>query len=122
MKPGHELDKLVAEKVMGWNTSMRQCDGWNYHDDSYPNSDSRIFAPSTDIAHAWDVLEEMRHRHVYLDVIQTNNGFMVGDGSENYADDEGFTEGKLINIGLAETAPHAICIASIRACGVEVEP
>lgn len=63
IKPGPDMDRMVAEKVMGWSDYMCA--------DAYLMSDTRIrnthpscaneaaFNPSTNIAHAWEVVERV---------------------------------------------------------------
>jgi hypothetical protein len=54
MKPGHEIDALVAEKVMGFRPGNSP--------NTWSNSD-RInipFNPSTDIRDAWEVVDRMK--------------------------------------------------------------
>jgi hypothetical protein len=74
MNAGRELDALVAEKVMGWR--RHPTNQWNdrWHDgDRELDADHAIegeggdyyhpdkaWEPSTDIAAAWEVVEEMR--------------------------------------------------------------
>jgi len=64
MKPGRELDALVAEKVMGWKTNWLKTDWW---EEINPNTHRhkglvKDFKPSTDIAAAWEVVEKMFER------------------------------------------------------------
>ncbi len=58
MKASHDLDVLVADKVMGW-TDWRT---WDFHIPVVkpPGQNSRPFSPSTDIADAMEVAERMR--------------------------------------------------------------
>ena len=58
LEEGPELDRLVAERVMGWTydeprwlTSDGKPTGWN-------GDAHRIFSPSTDIAAAWVVITQ----------------------------------------------------------------
>lgn len=121
MNAGRELDALVAEKVMGWkhdrDAEFRHlCDGkfhtkcWACgslgHGNCYGNGSGAIQIPcdctpyySTDIAAAWQVVEEMMKRGEYL-VIKAfpNTGFEVELGGN--AD--------------AGTLPLAICLAALK--------
>ncbi len=90
LPPGPELDALVAEKVMGWTkqedgawTSPRSlalsnypwqnyeaiwdATRWPYGDDDHPEE---VWSPSTNIAHAFEVVDEMARRsfHFEMDV------------------------------------------------------
>lgn len=121
-----EIDRLVAEKVMGWK--LRKCfeddcyitDEWvtdfkNKFNDSVIVIDVDKFNPSTDIQDAWLILQKA-------------DDFVVNKA----------TEGSLgVRSGLAETgdihcmyngahayakkAPLAICLAALKAVGVEVK-
>lgn len=129
MKPGRELDVLIAEKVMGWKLycyegdvyahepgqygDAAKNDGWCWEGDTYPeNRESHQFAPSTDIAAAWEVVEKL-----------STNGWAVKmqigfDSSRYYWDCEVFIEES--HYGSAKTAPHAICLAALKAAGVKL--
>lgn len=65
---------------------------------------------STDIAAAWQVVEKLG-----FDLIKVDEGWMVGDGRRGYSDDTGRVEEDLINFAIAETAPHAIALAALKA-------
>lgn len=56
LKPGRELDALVAEKVMGWDDSG---DGEWRNEFDRPIESIRLWRPSTDISAAWEVVEKM---------------------------------------------------------------
>ena len=99
MEAGRELDTLVAEKVMGLNVDRSMMhNGPSYFDPP---------AYSTDIAAAWLVVEKLRETHdVELRGYQPyepNNWQVV-------VDSEFYTEG---------TAPHAICLAALKAVGAD---
>jgi hypothetical protein len=101
MTPGPKLDALVAEKVMGLVIPSRP--GWG------PKP------YSTDIAAAWEVVEKFGHFH-----IQT----VFGDGSVDSFGEmirvrlttEATLQGRTME-SIAETAPHAICLAALKAVG-----
>ena len=120
---GPELDRLVAEMVMGWAkaTDIRgdqkypcwEVVTFHKHNlsilcvyQSYPedfNSFNYHWSPSKNIAHAWEVLERLKADHsVYLqfrsDRPQNGWGAMVGEG-----------------IADAETVMVAICNAALKA-------
>lgn len=63
MNDGQILNALVAEKIMGWRTTI----GDSSHKDrviAWPVEDRSgiVFEPSTDIATAWVVLTMLRHQ------------------------------------------------------------
>lgn len=91
MKPGRELDALVAEKVLG---SERI--GW---------------APSTDIAAAWELVEKLK------DILKGEFCLsFVNSEWTVYRDWHTDSE----PLGWAQTAPHAICLAALNVVGVEL--
>lgn len=105
MKPGPELDALVAEKVMGlskeppWPKPFKWYSRWWYYD--------REFRPSTDIAAAWEVVEKMSEQGITVVVWAWPGGrFGCDIAVINKAD--------LIN---GDSAPHAICLAALKAVG-----
>lgn len=98
------IDKLIAEKVMGWKIS-----------DKYPFDghgwciafDEKIkrFLPTEYIEDAWLVAHKFQYHKIEMDAghyyctLANNGPFFDGDG---------------------ETAPMAICLAALKAVGVEV--
>ena len=124
MKAGRELDTLVAEKVMGWEATA---DGlyWDARQKrtrlvlgsaiakkreemGIENGPGFVFAPSTDIAAAWEVVEKADLWSLYGS---------IGDGPYRaciqFEDREGLMT--------ADTAPLAICLAALKAKGVTGE-
>lgn len=58
---GSELDALVAEKVMGWKSGVRgMISIWAHGDGEY--TVKSLWAPSTSIEQAWEVLEKLKGR------------------------------------------------------------
>lgn len=108
MKPGRELDALVARDVMGWEVRGPHSGPWvilrGYPE--YPHLTDKTWRPSTDIADAWEVVEKLadgtRTVHVWK---PRNYGWGCSIGHSH---------------GEAYTAPHAICLAALRAVGHEV--
>lgn len=119
MKPGRELDALVAEKVMGWRA----------HSPGYPSlvdingvptgwlasgqgsqGDDPDFRPSTDIAAAWEVVERLGGNMFQLH-------YDTRYGHENKTGWAVILDG-VVMCGFADTAPHAICLAALKAAGV----
>lgn len=117
MKPGRELDILVAEKVMGWrllcyesgvfayepgqyDDAMKN-DGWAWNGDK-ENREAHEFNPSTDIACAWEVFEKLSQ---LSSVFKSDTPFWCCWWGDVY------------ETGL--TAPHAICLAALKAVGHE---
>jgi hypothetical protein len=116
MKPGRELDALIAEKVMGLFTNGEPDFGYTYE---------TIPPYSTDIAAAWEVVEKMVSRMGYGDLHFLWEG-PIFKPEDKYLTAEGYPLGttcwyiRLENAGrrhiiCAPTAPHAICLAALRA-------
>lgn len=124
MEAGTELDALVASKVMGWrvfrpeqmdssfdkNDCLLEPGGLLRYYERAPNRwELRLWSPSTDITTAWLLVEKLR-----LAVQPQANG-MWGAGQPRFVN-EGETE---TDLAIRHTAPHAICIAALKAVGVE---
>lgn len=141
MSPGRELDALIAEKVMGvkvvdWPTGRE-----------YPvasalalkalsdTQESRIPHYSTSIADAWLVVEKLAqnyHKDTGIGSGYSGHGFVLEHCTENsegrwicrlpstvcappYEEMDSFAVYQT-----ADTAPLAICLAALKAVGVEV--
>lgn len=104
MKPGRELDALVAEKVMSIPVKQLLAEpGWEGLDTLY--SKVRIPQYSTSIADAWKVVEKLSVMGIYLRVSN-----VTGVGRWRCATENQITD-------FCETAPHAICLAALKSCG-----
>lgn len=107
MTPGHELDVLIADKVMlngcpacehDGSGMCPDCNGWGRLEPLKPYS--------TDIAAAWEVLEKLTGRFPYLALFRVQDGpnrWVVSESGDDYASD----------LARAPTAPHAICLAAL---------
>lgn len=115
MNPGRELDRLVAERVMGWKLHSRNMVHYmratGDEKRSRPVVDVREWSPSEDIADAWLVVEKLARRRYEVGV-QTSDGRYTVLIARN---------GQASAAASAETAPHAICLAAIQAYGQKVE-
>jgi hypothetical protein len=97
-----QRDALVAEKVMGW-AKIEYSDGtvgfwW------------KVPHYTTDIAAAWAVVEKMRECGINYSVHN------YGDGHECVFDKEMVVFERVSS----SSAPEAICLAALRALGVDV--
>lgn len=109
MKPGRELDALVAEKVLGWSKG--------YEDDGTPywatgdTAMSGDWPPSTDVAEAWEVVEDLVSQGFDLDLSSTilSPDFMAVSWGATFS--RSITRAKVTG----ETAPEAICKAALLA-------
>jgi hypothetical protein len=127
MKPGRELDALVAEKVMGWRLEERGYGATFWVDEngkvkraaepcSIDFCSCEVFSPSTDISDAWEVVEKLRDLgfHVGIKTPPKVKSCSYWVCLENFYAGKSFTE-------YGETAPLAICMAALKALGMEVE-
>jgi hypothetical protein len=111
MQAGRELDALIAEKVMGYVPPRPGTVGYDMKD--LPRN--RVPHYSTDIAAAWQVVEKlnllskMKDGCLYFD--PSLNKWVISEWSGGREFAEGSVE--------ADTAPHAICLAALKAIGVE---
>ena len=118
---GHDTDDAVAIHVMGWfwQSNLWGRMAWFETDDSDPASAFREvdfyewepFRPSTNIAHAWRVLEYFTWPQFYTRLVRTETGNWRCDIELNGGDGPNRS-------AWAETAPLAICRAALAAVGV----
>lgn len=66
MTAGPEMDRLVAEKVMGWELCEHNGLLWKEEPESW--GDQTPWTPSTNIAHAWEVVESLVRRQLVVRV------------------------------------------------------
>lgn len=136
LKPGPELDKLIAERVMG----LISCDMWRSvynamsaiagravylrgkceHNDNecYPADNPREY--SSDIACAWQVIEHLKKRKftVYLfynTEAKSNSLWRVGFRNGEAWEADMPPDKVWSSAGEATTVPLAICIAALKA-------
>jgi hypothetical protein len=102
MKPGRELDLLVATKVMGMPEDP---DLW-------------VWAPrySISLEAAWEVLEKVCKGTDWSPQVGLKSCMLSG----GFVNDWGQKPTKIVIIKVAESAPHAICVAALKAMGVDV--
>ncbi len=105
-----EMDKWIAENVMGWVAQSHGCvtdaDTWfMYHDaNDRPTMDCSKWHPTESISDAFQVVEKMRVTHFkWFEMAHRPNGYTC-----NFVGDPKYTE-------FAETAPLAICLAAKKA-------
>lgn len=124
-----EIDALVAEKVMGWK--CHRCIEGKYHpigehewfrmtihqraSGDRPIKDCDHFlAYSSDISAAWEVVEKMKDDGFYCVTL-------VSYKDAHHCTIEGADTTVAAHVEDAPTAPIALCLASLRAVGVDVE-
>jgi len=124
MTPGPELDALIAEKVMGWSQSThpKTKPGWLAPPDNLEGlyDPSWIKPYSTDISVAWQVVERMEKRGRWIIEVRLNAfkasflyslGLTPAGPTREFYGDSG--------VG-AESMPHAICLAALKAVGYDL--
>lgn len=118
LKPGPELDALVAEKVMGWKRlESPSGDYAPWEDDKGKRRNTwvaaRSFAgllewsPSTDIAAAWEVVEKLNESVLFVTV-----ELKPGSGARALCQIIDISK-QLRSIHYGESAPEAICRAAL---------
>jgi hypothetical protein len=111
MKAGRELDRLVAEKVMGWKVEYGELG----HEHFTENGEIK-FLPfySTNISDAWQVVEKLKLEFICKVIGLTN------DHKDWFCSFTPIGLGAYGNAAYAETAPLAICLSSLKVKGVEI--
>lgn len=111
LKPGRELDALIAEKVMGISVTYEQGDYWPPARPGKNFSTQPIPQYSWSIEAAFEVVEKLR----------PNFSFSLHDTGEDWECWLSSNGGKFLlnadteNLGRGETAPHAICLVALKA-------
>lgn len=119
------IDAKVAEKVMGWTMSpgpfgetqdIYQC----WHQDGKPILTVHMWNPATSIAAAWEVVVKLKKIMSEFEIeLESSSGYpdewSIGI---KWLDSEGEQHGMFYFTSTA--APHAICLAALKAVGVEV--
>ena len=126
MKPGRELDALIAEKVMGIDLSevpppeagsILPHEYWKQFHKGV-GSPRMIPKPySTSIEAAWLVVDSFAKE----DEISISHMYKAhkDESTTNYWECFIETDGEKRLIAEAQTAPHAICLAALKAVGYE---
>ena len=134
MEAGRELDALVAEKVMGlsapWDENtpcpycgeiMRYCGqrSWCTSCSEWRYGPYKEY--SEDISAAWEVVEKLRKSY-RVRIHEFGSGWQasleIKDGRLRYPIEISHEGDESAN---SDTAPHAFCLAALKAVGVEVE-
>lgn len=111
LKPGRELDALIAEEVMGYNVMRTE---WDAHEIYTEQARSAVPCPnySASIEAAWQVVQKLSKEgwHFRIEIDADGELFSVSlfrnerDGQSEI---------------WAGNAPEAICLAALKALGVE---
>ncbi len=126
MKAGHEMDVLIAEKVMGWHKFIDHSysennvmwyaveNGYASYQDAVDTFGSCVgWSPSTELDDAWRVAEKVLAMDIGIDVSRMPNSKLWH--AALYRMDDGEYMAKADDMVEAETAPLAICLAALRA-------
>lgn len=112
MKAARKVDVLVAEKVMGWK-DVREDEmmHWDFCGQKPHIMDGEFCIPnySTDIEAAWAVFEHFSSRYIEWNDSDASWSVQL-DFKRRLRDD-------CRGMGYANTAPHAICLAALKAVG-----
>lgn len=123
MNPGPELDRLVAEKVMGWTGSNGEAWKANGIATDYVVGGADLgLHPSTNIAHAWEVVDHLRKTkkvHIIVWPDDVKDVYQAADFTEQGFGDH-WIDGDIDRLSEAPSAPHAICLAALRAIGEKI--
>lgn len=124
-----EIDRLIAEKIMGWTDIKYEIAGFG---DGRNNTiegpwsewrGKRSAAPwilsesipyySTDITLAWEIVDRLVYKWDFILYRDSGFGWTVYDGPRSLED--------RMSLANAETAPLAICLAALRVMNVDMK-
>lgn len=120
-----ERDALVAEKVMGWTLKERnewfdgdQSTGWYAPFEWGQPLDE--FMPSSDISAAWEAVEKLNDKFDFRCHTRAGySGIWAAFGYNPEHHDE-MGDGDFPFGAFEPSLPHAICLAALKAVGVEI--
>lgn len=105
MKPGRELDCLVAEKVMNKRVHFIRPWGWLYAEQDV-NRWTNVKHYSTDIAAAWEVRQRIH---------ETIGGTKISSVCDEFPEECQIWDGRSYISVRSNTVPEAICRAALLA-------
>ena len=134
MNAGRELDAIIAEKVMGWHLvpvkelcavlMPPEITGVIWDDDLIMKY--QVPPYSTDIAAAWQVVEKIAdtqtHFHAQFVLQRELFGWGCGFRKLNWSGAVNESVSPFIIHEHCQTAPHAICLAALKAVGYDPTP
>lgn len=112
MKPGKDLDMLIAEKIMGWVLEPKYVHRWTSPVGTR-SDDSDIPNYSTDIAAAFEVVEVLAKEGAVL------NYSTMKDGVRGHFVEIGYLRNPFDSFHAfvevsGESAPHAYCLGALQ--------
>lgn len=120
-----EIDRLIATKIMGYEVDEKWTEEIN-DDFMYvgvwisdaPAETEGPFAPSEDISDAWQVVDKVRESRNF----DLSDAWDENDKKIFYSHFQ-YDDSVIVRTysAYAETAPLAICLAALKAYGVELE-
>ena len=114
MRAGRELDRVIAERVLGHVVTQQKREVF----EATEKGTRPLANYTTDIEAAWEVAEKLS---ITLIPVKENAWFTLVGRGERWSSPADFLqflgEGKFLNAGAAvnDTAPMAICAAAIKA-------
>lgn len=116
MKPGDKLDRLVAEKIMGW---LPVDYGFGYQPPNDPST--QCLQPySTDISSAWEVVKRLKSGECGFEPCCLELRWPICENPEvaitKYSESASPSAHEAA-VTTAETMPLAICLAALKAVG-----
>jgi hypothetical protein len=126
LTPG-ERDAIIAEFVMGWNLNVKKYSYIGSHGLYWPNpgKPAHAWKPTESIADAWLVVEKMQDVGFGVGIFAVPgyssimHGWLVVFGGGVYPINP--RELSKHHHASAETVQESVCIAALRAKGIEVE-
>lgn len=119
LKPGPELDTLIAEKVMGGRAKMLAAsEGSQAEYERARREVSYCRGYSTDIVAAWEVVQRLIELGKPIDLqfeLSTSSEYPEEWQVSVQWDGEESSNGPFYLLG--STAPHAICLAALKVVG-----
>lgn len=117
LKAGRELDALIAEKVMGLRSELSLASSQQKYE-QIRNKIEHCPIYSTDIAAAWEVVEKMNLLSADFKLVAYDSGYVWVAEFKTTREMPGTIYRETIeHKGEAESSPHAICIAALKAIG-----
>jgi hypothetical protein len=109
---GQELDELIAEKIMGWRYSNEPTGGATFWQNPEKGFVSGYLTPkeySLYMRYAWEVVEKLAQQGMTMHL-----EWKGSDRNYPLTAEVTFSKGWTAGWAVADTAPHAICLAALQ--------